>query len=107
MKSKWKPIGSSKNMQALLKNKSLILFAIVMFLAMFGYRTFVGTMPETEGQSALVVGQDLLSLSNELAKATLSQDLFSLPGYRYLTDFSIHLTASNTIWPLPKPKAKA
>jgi hypothetical protein len=76
-------------MQGILKNKSLILFAVVMLVGMFGYRSFVGVMPETEGQSALVAGQDLLALSNQLTQATLSQDLFSVPGYRYLTDFSV------------------
>lgn len=76
-------------MNAILKNKSLILFALVMLVGMFGYRSFVTNAPQSEGQSALVVGEDLLKLSSQLSEATLSQDLFSVPGYRYLTDFSV------------------
>jgi hypothetical protein len=76
-------------MKALLQNKLLLLTATVALIAMFGYRSFVGTMPVSNGESALVVGQDLLTLSNQLSEASLSQDIFSTPGYRFLTDFSV------------------
>lgn len=76
-------------MQALLKNKFLIITTVLALAAMFGYRSFMGTVPETEEQSALVMGQDLLKLSEQLSEATLSQDIFTLPSYRFLTDFSV------------------
>lgn len=75
-------------MQALFKNKGLLFLAALLLIIMFGYRYFINLGSLENGDSALVIGEDLLKLSEELSRATLSQDLFGVPGYRYLTDFS-------------------
>jgi hypothetical protein len=76
-------------MEAIFKNKLLLSATLILILAMFGYRFFSSDSLESHSaESATVAGQDLLRISDELARAQLSQDLFTLPGYRYLTDFT-------------------
>lgn len=64
---------------------------VLVLLAMFSYR-FFRTAPVAEGDlSARAVGQDLITLADQLSRVTLSQEVFKLPGYRNLTDFSLPL----------------
>ncbi len=64
------------------------LFVVGMFIYNFFLKTDV---PVAENDSALAVGKELLQLSDDLSKAQLSQALFSLPGYVFLTDFSVNI----------------
>lgn len=76
-------------MSSLFKSKGFLGLIFIFILVMFVYNTFLKTAtPAGENDSALVVGQDLIKLSDDLSKAQLSQELFTLPGYVYLTDFS-------------------
>lgn len=76
-------------MTALFKSKGFLGLVFLFVLGMFVYNFFLKpAAPAPEDDSALVVGKELLKLSDDLSKAQLSQALFSLPGYVYLTDFS-------------------
>lgn len=76
-------------MEALAKNKFLIGFILLFIVGMFVYNSFKSDIPTQPDESALSVGKDLLTISDQLARAQLSQDLFSIPGYIFLTDFSV------------------
>lgn len=79
-------------MSSLFKNKGFLGLVFLFILGMFVYNLFLGSdIPVAGNDSALVVGQDLLKLSDDLSKAELSQNLFTLPGYVFLTDFSAPL----------------
>ena len=61
-----------------------------MIVGMFSYRMLYTPAVDTfDTQSALVVGEDLLKLSNALSQAKLSKELFAVPGYLFLTDLSV------------------
>ena len=80
-------------MQALLKNKGTIIGAILLLLALFAYNSFFANEPLPDTPSATTVGADLIKISDNISKATLSRDLFSTTGYRLLSDFSKPLDA--------------
>lgn len=78
-------------MESLAKNKILVGILFSFILVMFLYNTFIkkdALSSETDSQSALVAGADLLKLSEDLSNAQLSQTLFSKSTYLFLTDFS-------------------
>jgi hypothetical protein len=75
-------------MESIIKNKALIAITVIFIVAMLGYRMFSGDPQTSTGESAVEVGKDLLRISDQLSQAQLSQDLFSIPGYKYLTDFT-------------------
>lgn len=75
-------------MQAIFKNKIFLIIIFLFILATFGYRLFVPKIVEVTEESALSVGKDLIQLSDQLSNAQLSQTLFSMPGYLFLTDFT-------------------
>jgi hypothetical protein len=77
-------------MQALAKNKIILSLLVLFILAMFVYNVFIKSdeSVSTNEEFSLSVGSDLLKLSEALSKAHLDQDLFSVPGYIYLTDFT-------------------
>lgn len=83
-------------MQALAKNKLILSVLVLFILAMFVYNTFIrADETAVEGESTLSLGQDLLKLSSELSRAHLNQELFSVPGYIFLTDFTAIIPAQN------------
>jgi hypothetical protein len=80
-------------MQSLLKSKSTLGILFLFILGMFVYNMFFRgeAAPLESADSAASVGSDLVKLSDELTRAQLSQDLFQLPTYRSLTDFTTPL----------------
>ena len=76
-------------MISLFKSKGFLGLILLFVVGAFIYNTFFAKgSSASSDQSALVVGEDLLKLSEDLSKAELSQDLFKVPGYLYLSDFS-------------------
>jgi hypothetical protein len=76
-------------MTTLFKSKGFLTLIALFIFGMFIYNFFLKSdTPVAENDSALTVGKELLKLSQDLSKAELSQALFSLPSYVYLTDFS-------------------
>ena len=83
-------------MEALMKNKGTLAAVVIIIAAFFAYNSFFNsdTAPAGEANvSASVLGADLLKLSEEISKATLSREIFSDSSYRYLTDFSVPVPA--------------
>ena len=78
-------------MQTLFKNKLMIGLVLVLIVGGFIYRSFSGSVITTGDSSALVIGQDLVELSDKLSRVTLSSELFTTPGYTLLTDFTAPL----------------
>jgi len=79
-------------MQALIKSKGFLGLFILFIVGMFIYNSFTKTDSSApDYQPALEVGKDLLALSADLSRAQLSQQLFSVPSYLFLTDFSAPL----------------
>jgi hypothetical protein len=76
-------------MLALLKSKLVIGLVLVMIIGMFAYNLINSEVPVTQDESALSIGKDLLDISDRLSKAQLNQDVFTLPGYVFLTDFTV------------------
>lgn len=76
-------------MEALYKNKMLIGLALLLIVGGLVYRGFRGNVSESE--SAQVVGQDLVALSERLSAASLSQNVFTMNGYMRLIDFAVPL----------------
>lgn len=74
-------------MQSLLKSRVFLGIVLLFILGAVGYRLLVPN-DISNNESALSIGKDLIELSDQLARAQLSQALFSTPGYRYLTDFT-------------------
>lgn len=94
-------------MQILFQNKLTLSIVLLFLLGLLGYRLLSNPVPLNDNQSALVVGRDLVKIADELSRASLSQDLFEVPGYRYLTDFTTPLVGqtfgrANPFGPLGK-----
>ncbi len=77
-------------MQALEKNKGVLGLSILLLAGIFAYQSFSGgsTGVSSGAPSAASVGADLIKVSDNLSRATLSRELFSASGYRLLSDFS-------------------
>lgn len=76
-------------MTSLFKSKGFLTLVALFVLGMFIYNFFLkSNAPVAQNESTLAVGKELLKLSDDLSKAQLSQGLFTLPGYVFLTDFS-------------------
>lgn len=78
-------------MEALIKNKKILGILVIFILGMFVYNLLFRGEAPVESESALSVGSDLVKLSDDLARAQLSQEIFQLPSYRSLTDFTTTL----------------
>ena|SRR3989344_3491319 len=83
-------------MGALVKNRTTIQIIGGFIILMFIYNIFFKSEGElsdlsTGASSPSTLGADLLKISTDLSKASLSQQLFSKSGYLYLRDFSTPL----------------
>lgn len=79
-------------MEFLIKNKGMIGGVLLFVIVFFIYSIFNSSAPDSLTPAPKTpIGADLLKISTELSAATLSQELFSNPSYRILTDFSIPL----------------
>ena len=77
-------------MEALAKNKGAIIGGIILLAGLYGYNTFIsGTIDSTP--PAANVGADLIKVSDNISRATLSRELFSTAGYKLLSDWSTPL----------------
>lgn len=74
-------------MQSLAKSKGALTLAVLIFLAILLYRNFA-TITSPEMPSAASIGADLIKISEDLSRATLSREVFNAAGYRFLSDFS-------------------
>ena len=88
-------------MKTLEKHKTTILALIVFLAIIFVYKSFfkVNSTVSTESANAQNIGTDLVDMYNNLEKVALDQTLFSSPGYRALSDFSVAL--------LPQPVGRS
>ena len=83
-------------MKDLMKNKTILETVGAVAILLLLYFLFLRS-PEKEpsttptGSAPEALGADLLKMSNDLSRATLSQELFSNPGYLSLSDFSTPL----------------
>lgn len=76
-------------MDTLIKNRGIIIVAIIVMLLMFGYKIFFGGADVSESEASdAPIGEDLLKISAELSQAALNQEILSEPRYMYLIDFS-------------------
>ncbi|MBX4206298.1 hypothetical protein KW784_00680 [Candidatus Parcubacteria bacterium] len=79
-------------MQALAQNKGSLFLAAILLAGIFAYNAFFSVPALAPGApSASSVGADLIKVSDNISKATLSRDLFSATAYRLLSDFSVPL----------------
>lgn len=78
-------------MDLISKNKGALGAVVLFLLAALAYNLFSSASPEPTPVSAASLGADLLKISDDISKATLSKDLFSSSGYRLLFDFSTPL----------------
>ncbi len=78
-------------MELISKNKGALLAVLLFVLALFAYNMLSTAMPAPEPVSAASLGADLLKISDNISRATLSRELFSANGYRLLFDFSTPL----------------
>lgn len=77
-------------MQVLAQNKGTILGGVILLAGLFAYNTFMGGISETT-LPAENVGADLIKVSDNISRATLSRELFSTAPYRLLSDWSTPL----------------
>lgn len=80
------------NTDSLVKNKAAVGGIVVLLLAFFGYSIFFSpepAAPATEEVSDPV----LVDTAEELSGITFRQDLFSMPAYKSLVDWSVTLPA--------------
>jgi hypothetical protein len=89
------------------KNKGALGGGILLLLALFLYNLLAGPTPEDTVAPAANVGADLLKVADNISRATLSTELFSVAGYKILSDFSTPLKEeplgrSNPFAPLGK-----
>ena len=68
---------------------------------MFLYSLMEGDNELPADPNQTPIGSDLLKISADLSKATLSPELFSNPAYRMLTDFSLPLEEQSIGRPNP------
>ena len=78
-------------MNALEQNKGAILGGVILLAALFAYNAFFGGDTAVATPSAASAGADLIKVSENISKATLSRDLFSKTPYQRLFDFSLPL----------------
>lgn len=83
-------------MEIIAKNKGALAAAVLFLLAVLAYNIFSSSMPATEPVSATSLGADLIKISENISRATLSKEIFSSTGYRMLFDFSIPLVPEPT-----------
>lgn len=71
------------------KHKSAAAAIFLAFLLVFAYKMFFASpaAPETAVASA-PIGADLLKISSDLSRVTLSQEIFKHRDYLSLTDFT-------------------
>ncbi len=77
-------------MEALEKNKGAIVGGLILLAGLFAYNAFMGGTPDVAAP-AENVGADLVKISDNISRATLSRDLFSTAGYKLLSDWSTPL----------------
>lgn len=82
-------------MQALAKNKKFLYILVLFILAMFLYNLFIKSDEAPAEGTAVAIGSDLLKLANDLSAAQFNQELFSVPGYIFLTDFTAPIPAQS------------
>ena len=76
-------------MQALAKNKSFVILAIVVVVGLILYRNFFPSDLEQEtARHQQPIGEDLLEVSEALSRAGLSREFFTNQSYLRLVDFS-------------------
>lgn len=82
-------------MQFFSKNKAIIEIVGVFIIIMFMYNFFFGGSSQggvsIASSSPLAIGADLVKMSEDLSRATLSQQVFSSAGYLNLIDFTVPL----------------
>ena len=85
------------------KNKGIPITVTVFIVVMVVYNLFFKseTVSLPNESSALVIGDDLIKIFNQLQGVTLDQTLFSSPGYLLLEDFSNSIPAQATGRPNP------
>lgn len=88
-------------MQAIAKNTRALGLAVLLILGLYLYNTYFTSESVPDTQSAATIGADLIKISENISKATLSRELFSAAGYRLLSDFSTALVAQPTGRPNP------
>jgi len=81
-------------MESIFKNKTLLIVIVVLVVGLLSYRLIGLDDSTAQNPSALSSGQDLIRISDQLSKAQLEQDLFSIPSYQYLTDFTAPLPSA-------------
>ncbi len=75
-------------MQGILQSKIFLGIILLFLLGTLGYRLFSPSALPTDDETALTAGKDLIEISDQLSRAQLSQNLFTMPGYLILTDFT-------------------
>ena len=78
-------------MNSFTNNKPVVIALVICVLAFFSYKFFFQSDPLSETGNGEAIGADLLQISDDLSKATLSRELFSNSGYRLLSDFSVSI----------------
>ncbi len=79
-------------MKSLKNNKGVIAAIIIFVFGMFIYNMLFKSDELLVGDTEKVaVGSDLVEIYSNLEKVTLDTLLFSSPGYKKLTDFSVEV----------------
>ncbi len=79
-------------METLAKNKKLLglvtLVVAIFFLYNFLANSGEETAPRETGLATTEADDELIKMATELSNVNFNKELFSAPGYRFLTDFS-------------------
>ncbi|MBX4181675.1 hypothetical protein KW807_02310 [Candidatus Parcubacteria bacterium] len=73
-------------MEIINKNKGVIALAFILAIGYFAYKTFFPATLDVNKPAAN--GERLIKLAGELERVNFDQELFSSPGYIFLSDFS-------------------
>lgn len=74
-------------MDALAKNLGAIIGGVLLLVGLFAYNALTSGVADTT-PPAESAGADLVKISDNISRATLSRDVFSTTGYRLLSDWS-------------------
>lgn len=76
--------------------KLLIYIGTLVFVAFIGYRLFTNQVPiQTELTQSEVVGQDIISLVEQLKMVSIDKSIFSSDIFNSLIDFNVTINPEN------------